>query len=98
VLSAWDKTANLIFSCPPHADLEVYSEDLRNLSVMDHQEFLAAYRTIIELACAGLVDNRFACFVIGDVRDRQGFYRNLLGATVAVFEAAGCGSTTSAFW
>jgi hypothetical protein len=56
---------------------------------MEHQEFLAAYRDIIRLACARLADNRFACFVIGDVRDRQGFYRNLPGATVAAFEAAG---------
>ena len=89
VLASCDKTADLIFSCPPYADLEVYSEDPRDLSVMEHQEFLAAYRTIIGLACSRLADNRFACFVVGDVRDRQGFYRNLPGATVAAFEAAG---------
>jgi hypothetical protein len=89
VLASCDKTADLIFSCPPYADLEVYSEDPRDLSVMEHQEFLAAYRTIIELGCARLAADRFACFVIGDVRDRQGFYRNLPGATVAAFEAAG---------
>jgi hypothetical protein len=89
VLATCDKNADLIFSCPPYADLEVYSEDPRDLSVMEHQEFLAAYRDIIGLACARLADNRFACLVIGDVRDRRGFYRNLPGVTVAAFEAAG---------
>jgi hypothetical protein len=89
VLSTCDKNADLIFSCPPYADLEVYSDDPRDLSVMEHQEFLAAYRDIIGLACARLTDNRFACFVVGDVRDPKGFYRNLPGATVAAFEAAG---------
>lgn len=84
-----DKNVDLIFSCPPYADLEVCSEDPRDLSVMEHHEFLAAYRDIIRLACARLADNRFACFVIGDVRDPKGFYRNLPGVTVAAFEAAG---------
>jgi hypothetical protein len=88
-LASCDKTADLIFSCPPYADLEVYSDDPRDLSAMEHAAFFAAYRAIIELACARLADNRFACFVIGDVRDAKGFYLNLPGMTVAAFEAAG---------
>ena len=89
MLSKCDKNVDLIFSCPPYADLEVYSDDPCDLSVMEHQEFLAAYRDIIGLACAQLADDRFACFVVGDVRDPKGFYRNLPGPTVAAFEAAG---------
>src|SRR5438309_2232387 len=34
MLASCDKNADLIFSCPPYADLEVYSEDPRDLSVM----------------------------------------------------------------
>jgi hypothetical protein len=35
-----------------------------------------------------LGDDRFACFVVGDVRDRKGFCRNLPGHTIEAFEAA----------
>jgi hypothetical protein len=38
---------------------------------------------------ARLRDNRFAVWVIGDVRDDLGCYINLPGRPVAVFEAAG---------
>ena len=45
--------------------------------------------SIIAGACALLKPDRFACFVVGDVRDRQGFYRNFPGHTIEAFEAAG---------
>ncbi len=80
---------DFIFSCPPYADLEVYSDDPRDLSTLDYNEFRAAYAGIIKGACALLKSVRFACFVVGDVRDRQGFYRNFPGHTIEAFEAAG---------
>ena len=70
---------DFIFSCPPYADLEVYSDDPRDLSTFDYDEFRAAYANIIGGACALLKPDRFACFVVGDVRDQQGFYRNFPG-------------------
>ena len=78
-----------IFSCPPYADLEVYSDDPRDLSTLEYDEFRAAYANIIAGACALLKPDRFACFVVGDVRDQQGFYRNFRGHTIEAFEAAG---------
>ena len=80
---------DFIFTCPPYADLEVYSDDPRDLSTLDYDEFRAAYANIIAGACALLKPDRFACFVVGDVRDRQGFYRNFPGHTIEAFEAAG---------
>jgi DNA modification methylase len=80
---------DFIFTCPPYADLEVYSDDPRDLSTFDYDEFRAAYANIIGGACALLKSDRFACFVVGDVRDRQGFYRNFPGHTIEAFEAAG---------
>lgn len=80
---------DFVFSCPPYADLEVYSEDPRDISTMEHPDFLEAYGAIVAAACAQLKPNRFACFVIGDARDKDGFYYDLPGATVAAFEAAG---------
>lgn len=81
--------ADLIFSCPPYGDLEVYSEDARDLSTLPHAEFVATYRAIIAAACAKLKPDRFACFVVGDFRDGKGFYRNFVSATIGAFEAAG---------
>jgi hypothetical protein len=81
--------ADLVFSCPPYADLERYSEDPRDLSTMEYPAFLNAYRRIIAAACGRLCHNRFAVFVVGDVRDGGGFYRNLAGDTVEAFRAAG---------
>jgi hypothetical protein len=80
---------DLLFTCPPYADLEVYSDDPRDLSGMPYDAFLAAYRAIIAAACDRLADDRFACVVIGDVRDRKGIYRNLPAATIAAFADAG---------
>ena len=34
---------DFIFSCPPYADLEVYSDDPRDLSTLDYDDFRAAY-------------------------------------------------------
>jgi hypothetical protein len=33
--------------------------------------------------------DRFACFVVGDIRDKQGFYRGFVKDTVQAFEDAG---------
>lgn len=36
-----------------------------------------------------LKEDRFACFVVGDIRDKNGFYRNFVSDTIAGFEKAG---------
>lgn len=81
--------ADFVFSCPPYADLEVYSDDPADISTMGYPEFMAAYREIIGHAVALLRPDRFACFVVGDVRDRHGLYRNFVADTVAAFHDAG---------
>lgn len=52
-------------------------------------DFLEAQGEIIAQAVARLRPNRFAVWVIGDVRDAEGFFVNLPGLTVEAFEAAG---------
>lgn len=80
---------DLIFSCPPYADLEVYSDDPRDLSNMEYKKFLKTYRNIIKKSCDKLNDNRFAVFVVGEVRDKNGIYRNFIGETIQAFQEAG---------
>lgn len=83
---------DFIFSCPPYGNLEVYSDDPRDLSTMKHAAFIAAYRAIIASAVAALSLNRFACFVVSDFRDlKTGLYRSFPASTIAAFEDAGAG-------
>lgn len=84
-----DVQADLVFSCPPYADLERYSDDPADLSTMPYEAFLVAYRQIIAAAMARLKPDRFACFVVGDVRAKDGTYRKLPWHTVEAFEATG---------
>lgn len=84
-----DVFADFVFSCPPYADLEVYSDDPRDLSTMDYPEFRKAYAEIIYNSCALLKDDRFACFIVGDARDNKGFYYGLPWHTVDAFGRAG---------
>lgn len=86
---AGDVEADFVFSCPPYADLEVYSDDPRDLSTMTYEEFLQAYRRIISGALSLLKPNRFAAFVVGDLRDGAGFYRRFVSHTEQAFEDCG---------
>lgn len=81
--------ADLVFSCPPYWNLERYSDDPADLSTLPLAGFFEAQAAIIAAAVARLKENRFAVWVIGDVRDEAGFFVNLPGRTIEAFEAAG---------
>jgi hypothetical protein len=82
-------TADLIFSCPPYGDLERYSDDPADISTLDYPAFLEAYRAIIAAAVAVLKPDRFAAFVVGDIRGPDGFYRRFVSDTEQAFADAG---------
>jgi hypothetical protein len=56
---------------------------------MPAEEFKQAHREIIRQAAARLARDRFAVWVISDVRDQRGAYRGLVSDTVDAFAAAG---------
>jgi hypothetical protein len=90
VLSNIKEKFDFVYSCPPYYDLEQYSEDPKDLSnKTSYDEFLIVYNEIIKKSCDLLKDNRFACFVVGDIRDKQGFYRNFVSDTIRCFLNAG---------
>lgn len=81
---------DLVFSCPPYMDLETYSDNPSDLSNLNVSDFERDYFAIIAAACNKLNDNRFAVFVVGEVRDKKStFYRNFVGMTIRAFESAG---------
>lgn len=81
--------ADMIFSCPPYADLEVYSDDPQDLSTLDYPDFREAYFRIVAEAAAMLKPDRFACFVVGEVRGKDGSYYGFVPDTIEAFERAG---------
>jgi hypothetical protein len=85
----WDAEYDLVFSCPPYADLERYSDDPADISTWGWPEFVAGHAQAIADACSYLRDDRYACWVIGDVRGPDGTYRGLPYETVRAFAAAG---------
>lgn len=82
--------ADFVFSCPPYGDLEKYSDSPEDLSSMEWHTFKAAYSRIILRAVKKLKQDRFACFVVGDFRDKRGYYRNFVSATAQSFIDCGC--------
>jgi hypothetical protein len=81
---------DFVFSCPPYFDLEKYSDDPKDLSASGtYDAFIEAYRAIIKAAADRLRMDRFAAFVVGDIRDKRGNYRNFVSDTIAAFRDAG---------
>jgi hypothetical protein len=81
--------ADFVFSCPPYADLEVYSDDPADLSTLEYSAFRRDYSEIVASTCTLLKPDRFACFVVGEVRDKHGHYYDFVGDTVQAFRDAG---------
>jgi Fe-S-cluster containining protein len=82
--------ADFIFTCPPYGNLEEYSKKEEDLSNKDYQTFLFKYEQIIINALKKLKPNSFACFVVGDFRDKKtGFYNTLVKDTINIFQEQG---------
>lgn len=81
--------ADFVFSCPPYVDLEVYSDNPADLSTMNYNDFMRAYREIIRKCVAMMQDDSFACFVVGEARDKKGNYYGFVPDTIKAFVDAG---------
>lgn len=86
-----DFKCGFVFSCPPYADLEVYSDRPEDLSNMDYAAFRLAYAEIIKKACFRLEEDSFAAFVVGEARMKVvgGAYYGIVPDTIRAFEDAG---------
>jgi DNA modification methylase len=82
-----DNSQDLIITCPPYGDLEVYSDDPADLSNMTLQSFDEVYAQIMTKAIRKLKPGRFAAVVVGDYRNKKtGFLTNFVSKTVAACE------------
>jgi len=81
-----EKSQDLLFSCPPYFDLEVYS-DLENdaSNQGSYSDFLQILDTAFINAIKCLKDDRFAVITVGDVRDKTGCYYRFVDDVKNIF-------------
>ena len=71
-----DEKADLVFTCPPYGDLELYTDDPDDISNMDYDSFMGTLLGILLRAFNCLNDNRFMVVVVSDFRNpKTGLYR-----------------------
>ena len=78
---------DLLFSCPPYFDLEVYSDLPNDASNQDsYEDFIGILRNAFSKAITCLKENRFAVIVVGDVRNKKtGGYYNFVDDVKRIF-------------
>ncbi len=82
----WNIKFDMVMSCPPYADLEVYSDLEGDISNKPYKQFLELYESIIAKSCKLLKVGGYACFVVGEVRDKNGYYIGFVPDTIKAFE------------
>lgn len=83
------ESMDFVFSCPPYVDLEVYSDNPKDLSTLAHDEFFPIYEKILANTYSRLKPNRFAVIVTSEVRGKDGTYLGLVPATIKAMCDAG---------
>lgn len=82
----WQKQFDLIFTCPPYADLEVYSDLQGDISNMDYEDFIFTFESIMRKACKLLRIGGMAIIIVGEVRDKKGNYYGFVPDTVKLMQ------------
>lgn len=81
---------DMILTCPPYFDLEVYGDDPADLSrCADVGDFADALGAILADSAARLNDDRFAVLVMGEARNGSGGLHGLVPATIDAAASAG---------
>lgn len=89
VLDKIDQKFDFIFSCPPYGNLETYSDLNGDISNMPYNIFMEVYESIIAKSCSLLNNNSYACFVVGEIRDKKGNYMGFVSDTINAFKKCG---------
>jgi DNA modification methylase len=85
-----DNSMDFIFSCPPYADLEIYSELENDLSNMSYDDFFKTIEQILQKTIKKLKENRFAVIVMGEVRHKKtGVYLGIIPKIIQIMCGAG---------
>jgi hypothetical protein len=81
---------DMLFSCPPYFDLEVYSDLPNDASNQEsYEDFIKILRDAFTDAVICLKENRFAFIVVGDIRNKNGAYYRFHDHVKDIFTDAG---------
>ena len=86
VLDSMQDQYDMVFTCPPYADLEVYSDIQGDISNMEYDEFIFTLESIMRKACKLLKSGGMCVMVVGEVRDKQGNYYGFVPDTVKLLQ------------
>lgn len=77
---------DMLFTCPPYYNLEVYSDDDEDASTIhDYESFINWYANLFSKCINLLADDRFVVLVVGELRDKEtGLYYNFVGDTARI--------------
>jgi len=91
ILNYFEKESkDFMFTCPPYADLEVYSDLENDLSNMTYEKFFETIEKVFFDCYKVLKNERFAAVVIGEVRHKTtGCYIGLVPKIIDIMERAG---------
>ena len=89
-------SADMVIGCPPYYDLEVYSDLAEDLSTMSPAEFDASMVKTMREVAQVLRQDRFAVFIVGNVRNKQGELLSMHRCMLNAAEAAGLTYTQDA--
>lgn len=81
---------DMMLTCPPYYNLEVYTDDPRDLSTYKtYEEFLENYRVAIQNSYMTLKEDTFAVIVVEEIRDKDGILYGFVPDTIKAFTDAG---------
>lgn len=88
-LPALGQDYDYVLACPPYHNRETYSDDPRDLSAMTWTDYIHTLRHIVAETTRCLRPDRFATWIVSDVRDHRGHLRGLPQATWQAIVDAG---------
>jgi len=87
---------DFIFTCPPYHDLEIYSDNPRDISNMPYNRFITSLNSILHHSVSKLKDNRFVGIVISEIREQSttrnykiGKYKGFVPSVIQMCEEMG---------
>ena len=89
ILALTEDKYDMLFTCPPYGNLEVYSNLEGDISNMKWLDFVEAYRDILMQSCALLKEDSFAVLVVGEFRGANHFYRGFVPLTIRIMQDIG---------
>lgn len=81
---------DMMLTCPPYYNLEVYTDNPKDLSTYKtYDEFLQQYRAAVRNCYTTLKDDTFAVIVVEEIRDKDGILYGFVPDTIQAFNDAG---------